>query len=71
MVEYGEGVGQGTGAGTPIGVGRGGGSQDLGSGASAFIQDTIDTMAALPPEQLLLLVVVVAFLGLLVLRRAL
>lgn len=69
MVEYGQGVGQGTEAGGAIG-GGGGGSQDLGAGAARALGDAVDTVMALPPEQLLLLVVAV-FFGLILLRRAL
>jgi hypothetical protein len=67
MVEYGQGVGQATGAGAA--VGGGGGSQDLTSSAVAFVQNGIDTVSRLPPEQLLVLVVLV-FVGLILLRRA-
>ncbi len=66
MVEYGQGVGQATGVGGQTG---GGGTQDLGAGAAAFVSNAIHTVSALPPEQLLLLVVAV-FAGLIILRRA-
>ena len=66
MVEYGQGVGQTTGVG---GHPAAGGTQDLGAGASAFLTNALNTVSALPPEQLLLLVVAV-FAGLIILRRA-
>jgi hypothetical protein len=69
MAEYGQGVGQATGAGGPLG-GSGGGSQDLGAGAMAFVHNAIHTVQVMPPEQLLLLVVV-ALIGLVFLRKAL
>jgi hypothetical protein len=74
MVEYGHGVGQvsgqgGAGGGTG-GAGFGsGGPTDLGASVSGFISDSVDRIAALPPEMLLLLVVLV-FAGLIVLKRA-
>lgn len=67
MVEYGQGVGQGTGMG---GANPGtSGTQDLGAGVSAFVSDAVDTVSALPPEMLVLIAVVI-FVGLIVLRRA-
>jgi hypothetical protein len=66
MLEYGQGVGQATGAG---GQATGGGSQDLGAGAAAFVSNTIHTVSALPPEQLVALVVVM-LVGMVFLRRA-
>jgi hypothetical protein len=65
MAEYGEGVGQATGFG-----GATGGSQDLGVGAAAFVNDAVRTVQVMPPEQLLLLVVVI-LAGLVFLRKAL
>ena len=67
MAEYGQGVGNATGAGGAL---QRGGSHDLGVGISAFVNDAVHTVQAMPPEQLLLLVVVV-FLGFVVLRKAL
>jgi len=69
MAEYGEGVGHATGAGKAIGGGSGG-SQDLGAGVSALMHNAVHTVQVMPPEQLLLLVVVF-LLGLVFLRKAL
>lgn len=66
MVEYGNGVGQATGAG---GGGGGGGHTDVGAQIGRFITDTVDTIAAFPPEMLIAGVIVI-FLGLVILRRA-
>jgi hypothetical protein len=66
MVEYGQGVGQATGVGGQAG---GGGTQDLGAGAAAFVDNAIHTVSALPPEQLVLVVVAV-LACLIILRRA-
>jgi hypothetical protein len=73
MVEYGHGVGQvsgqsGGGGGGGAGFG-GGGPADIGASVSGFISDSVDRIAALPPEMLLLLVVLV-FAGLIILKRA-
>jgi hypothetical protein len=65
MVEYGHGVGQATG----VAGGAGGGSTDVGAQAAGLVTDLADQLAALPPEGLLLLVVVI-FAGLIFLRRA-
>jgi len=65
MVEYGQGVGHATG----VGGQAAGGGQDLGSGAAAFVTNAVNTVASLPPEQLLVLLVAV-FFGLILLRRA-
>jgi hypothetical protein len=69
MVEYGNAVDQGSGA---VGGGDrvGSGGADLGAGAVNFVNDTVHNVQALPPEMLLLLVVVI-FAGLYVLKRAL
>jgi hypothetical protein len=67
MVEYGQGVGQAT--GVAGGGGGGGGSTDIGASAAAFVRDTADTIAALPPEALVAIAIAI-FLGLIVLRRA-
>ena len=69
MAEYGEGVGHATGAGKALG-GNAGGSQDLGAGVTAFVNNAVHTVQVMPPEQLLLLVVVV-LAGLVFLRKAL
>jgi hypothetical protein len=66
VVEYGNGVGQATGAG---GGGGGGGHTDVGAQIGRFINDSVDTIAALPPE-LLLAGIVAIFLGLVILKRA-
>ena len=69
MAEYGEGVGNATGVGQAVGGGTSG-SQDLGAGAAAFVNNAVHTVQVMPPEQLLLLVVVV-LAGLVFLRKAL
>ncbi len=66
MLEYGQGVGQATGV---AGGGGGGGTQDIGANAMAFVSNAVDTVSSLPPETLLLIVVLI-LLGLIVLRRA-
>ena len=70
MAEYGEGVGNATGVGNTLGGGTGG-TQDLGAGVSAFLNDAAYTVQVMPPEQLLLLIVVVALAGFVFLRKAL
>lgn len=67
MVEYGHGVGQVSGAGG--GGGQRGGSGDVGAQAVELVSDTVDRIAALPPEMLLVLAVVI-LAGLVVLKRA-
>jgi hypothetical protein len=67
MVEYGRGVGEvagrsGGGAGT-------GGSGDVGATIGNTISNAIDQVAALPPE-MLVLIAVVLFGAIVVLRRA-
>jgi hypothetical protein len=70
MIEYGHGVGGATGqGGGGAGGGGGGGSMDFGAGAVDFVSDAVDRVAALPPEGLLLLGVIVLG-GLIVLKRA-
>lgn len=67
MVEYGNGVG---GVAGQVGGGtQPGRSIDLGASAGQFVSDTVQTLSALPPAALILLVVVV-FVGLVALRRA-
>lgn len=66
MIEYGHGVGQGTGA---TGGRSGGGSTDLGGEAVNALADVVDRVAALPPEMLVVLLLVV-LAGLFVLKRA-
>ena len=68
MVEYGNAVDQGSKA-AGQGSGGGGGSTDVGAGAMSFVSDSVDQVAALPPEMLLLLAVVI-LAGLFVLKRA-
>ena len=67
MIEYGHATEQGSGQ-----LGGGGslaGGGDMGGAAVRWINDSIDTVAALPPEMLLLLGIVV-LAGLFVLKRA-
>ena len=66
MVEYGNGVGQVAG-GSGGKVGNGGG--DLGGQFVNFVTDSVHKISALPPETLLL-IVIVAIVGLIVLKRA-
>ena len=67
MVEYGQGVGQATGAsGT---AGGGGGTRDLGADVSNAFNSAVHTVSTLPPETLVLIVVLV-FVGLIILRKA-
>jgi len=68
MVEYGNGVGHATGAGGAVGGGSGG-TTDLGAGAAQFVNDAVNTVSALPPTTLILIVVLI-FVGLIILRRA-
>ena len=66
MVEYGNGIGQG-----PAGqVSPGGGGGDLGAQLVNAAHGAVDTVARLPTEQLVLLVIAVVVVGLIVLRRA-
>jgi hypothetical protein len=67
MVEYGQGVGHATGAGG--GATGGGGTTDVGAAAVDFLTNAVDQVAALPPETLALIVVVI-LAGLVFLRRA-
>lgn len=67
MVEYGNGVGQVSGVGG--GGGQPGGSGDVGAQAFELVTNTVDRIAALPPEMLVLLAVVI-LAGLVVLKRA-
>ena len=70
MVEYGNGIGKGP-AGQVGGPGGGGGAgQDWGAQLIHTASGAVDTIARLPTEQLVLLVVAV-FIGLWVLKRAL
>lgn len=64
MVEY----GRVTGETTSRGGGGGGGSIDVGGGVMDFVNNTVDQVASMPPEQLLLIGIVL-FVGLLILRR--
>ena len=66
MIEYGHATEQGSGQ---LGGSPGGGGGDMGGAAVRWINDSIDTVAALPPEMLVLLAVVV-LAGLFVLKRA-
>jgi len=67
MVEYGNGIGQGP-AGQSGGSGGGGG--DLGAELMDVASGAVDTVARLPTEQLILLIVAVVLIGLFVLKRA-
>jgi hypothetical protein len=70
MIEYGHGVGGATGQGGGGGAGgAGGGPADIGAGAVDFVGDAVNRVAALPPEGLLLLAIIVLG-GLIVLKRA-
>lgn len=66
MIEYGHATEQGSGQ---LGGGGSPGGGDMGGAAVRWINESIDTVAALPPEMLLLLGVVV-LVGLFVLKRA-
>lgn len=69
MVEYGNGIGEG--AGKAAGShGGGGGSVDMGAQLGQMVTDTANTISALPPGALLLLVVGIV-VGLWVVKRAL
>ena len=66
MVEYGNGIGQG-----PAGqAGPGGGGGDLGAQLMSAASGAVDTVARLPTEQLVLLIIAVVLIGLFVLKRA-
>jgi hypothetical protein len=70
MVEYGHGVGDVAGK-----VGGGAGGAGLGSGGdpfaniSQFVNDSVNTISAQPPEVLVAAAVII-FLGLIILKRA-
>jgi hypothetical protein len=66
MVEYGNGVGHVAG-GSGGRVGTGGG--DVGAQIANFVTDSVHKISTLPPETLVL-IVVVAIVGLVVLKRA-
>ena len=70
MFEYGHGVAEGAGQVSGSSGGGGGGTADWGGAIGTTIGDAVDTITALPAEQLLLLVVAV-IVGFWVLRRAL
>lgn len=65
MVEYGQTIGRGAAGGG----GGGGGRTEVGADVAAAFSDVVDRVAALPPE-ILLVGVVLILGGLLVLRRA-
>ena len=66
MVEYGNGIGQG-----PAGqAGPGGGGGDLGAQLMNAATGAVDSVARLPTEQLVLLIIAVVLIGLFVLKRA-
>jgi hypothetical protein len=66
MVEYEQTIGRGPAGG---GSGGGGGSLDVAGELTAAFSDVVDRVAALPPEMLLVLGVILLG-GLLFLRRA-
>jgi hypothetical protein len=70
MVEYGNGISQGPG-GQVGGSGGGGGgvTSDWGVAIGHAVNDAVHTVAALPPWQLALLVILV-IAGLVILKRA-
>lgn len=68
MVEYGNGV-SGVAGQVAGGAGAPGRSVDFGAQASQFLTDSAHTLSTLPPAGLIALVVV-AFLGILLLKRA-
>jgi hypothetical protein len=73
MVEYGNGIGNGA-AGQVSGSGGGGGgassvNADWGSAIGQGVNDAVNTIAAMPPWQLALLVIVI-IAGLVILKRA-
>jgi hypothetical protein len=70
MVEYGHGVGQSTGqTGGGGGAGGGGANLDFDGAIGNMIGDAVNTVAALPPE-MLLLGAVALFLGFVFFKRA-
>jgi hypothetical protein len=71
MTEYGHGVAEGAGQFSGSGGGgAAGGGGDWGFALGRAVGDAVDTVTALPAEQLLLLVVAVV-VGFWILRRAL
>jgi hypothetical protein len=68
MVEYGNGIGQGP-AGQS-GGGGGGGGGDLGAELMNVATGAVDSVARLPTEQLVLLIIAAVLIGLFVLKRA-
>ena len=67
MVEYGNGVSQVSGQ---AGGGHAGGQAvDVGGQVGQFVNDSVHTLSAMPPAELLALIVAV-FIGLIILRRA-
>lgn len=69
MVEYGQGVSEGAGKFSGSAGGGSGGGGDWGGNLMAAATDAVDTVLALPTEQLLLLLAVV-IVGLVILKRA-
>jgi hypothetical protein len=70
MVEYGHGVGEVAGRTGGRAGGVGGGGPDLGAGFTQLINDTVNTISAIPPEMLLAGVLAI-LVGLALFRRAL
>jgi hypothetical protein len=69
MVEYGNGISGGAGGQVSGGGGGGGVNGDWGVAIGQALNDAVNTVAAMPPWQLAILVVVVIG-GLIVLKRA-
>ena len=71
MVEYGHGISGGAGQVTGSGGGGGGGgvNGDWGAAIGQAVNDAANTVAAMPPWQLALLVVAI-IAGLIILKRA-
>ena len=69
MVEYGHGVGEVAGRTGGGAGGVGGGGPDLGAGLTQLVNDSVNTLSAMPPE-LLLAGVLAIIVGLAILKRA-
>ena len=67
MFEYGQGVGEG--AGRVSGGGDPGRSVDVGASIGNLVNDSVDTLSAMPPGVLVVGIIVI-FVGLLLLKRA-
>ena len=69
MAEYGQGVSEGAGRFSGSAGGGGSGGGDWGGDLAAMAGDAVDTLVALPTEQLVLLVAAI-LVGLFLLKRA-